>query len=147
MTPIDRVRAVFSDIAARHKLAIEWDNSAPVELACWFRKQPGLDWDLWLNLQNDDEIGIQHEFFTAEWFPITDPREEAAFIVAVDGLILGDVRLKCMYSGRDGLPYRVDLERVSAATWYPLFTYDRGVHFGRAELVVAVRNGHPTEAL
>jgi hypothetical protein len=37
-------------------------------LARWLRKQPGLDWDLWLNLQNDDEIGIQHEFFTAEWF-------------------------------------------------------------------------------
>ncbi|HEY1929162.1 MAG TPA: hypothetical protein VGG92_16990 [Caulobacteraceae bacterium] len=147
MTPVDRARAVFSDIGARHKLAIEWDNSASVELACWIRKQPGLDWDLWLNLQNEDEVGIQHDLFTAEWFPITDPTEEAAFVAVVDGLISGDVRLRCMYSGHGGLPCRVDLEQISEATWRLLFTYHRGLYVGRAELIEAVRNGHPTEAL
>jgi hypothetical protein len=43
MTLIDRARELFIEIAAKHKLAIEWDGNAAVELGCWLRKHPGLD--------------------------------------------------------------------------------------------------------
>ena len=77
---IERARELFVNIAARDSLRLEWNDSAPVELSCRLPKQPGLDFTLWLNLQNVDEIGCQSDLFSAEWFPSDDARQEAAFI-------------------------------------------------------------------
>jgi hypothetical protein len=143
---IDKAQDLFTEIAPTHQLAIEWDNKGAVELACWLRKQHGLDWDLWLNLQNVDELGIQHEVFSAEWFPANDPRKDAEFAATLNGLIAGDVRFKCFSSHDDKKPFRVDLERISMNEWRPFFRDRRGFHIGLAASIRILRNGHPTEA-
>lgn len=139
---VERARRLFVEIADRHGLSIEWDERSPVELACFLRRQPSLDWDLWLNVQNIDEIGVQHDFFCAEWFPADEPRKESAFIAAVDGLISGDVRLKCHFVRSAAKPYLVDLERHADDSWSSIFRYHRSWRFGRRAVVRIVRNGH-----
>jgi hypothetical protein len=55
---VARARELFREIAERHRLTLEWDDCDQVELAAYLNKQPGLDWSLWLNVGNGDEIGI-----------------------------------------------------------------------------------------
>jgi hypothetical protein len=143
-TLVDRARDLFTEIASRHQLAIEWDVKAPVELACWLRKQRGLDWDLWLNLQNNDELGVQHDVFTAKWFPGHDARKEAKFVTVVDGLISGDVRIKCFSRNPGKKPYRVDLEELSANEWRRAFTYRCGFSVRFPASIQVLRNGYVT---
>jgi hypothetical protein len=147
MTPIDKARNLFTEIAARYSLTIEWDGDSPVEVACWLRKQRGLDWDLWLNLQNVDELGVQHELFTAEWFPVAANgfNPEAEFAGAVSGLISGDIRLKCSSAKGAERPFRVDLERISTGEWRSIFSYRRDFRGRRAVSVQIIKNGHEME--
>jgi hypothetical protein len=139
---IVRARELFIQAAEKHSLALEWDEQAPVELAANIRKQPGLDWSLWLNLQNNDEIGIQHDFFWVEWFPADKPNVEAEFARALDGLLCGSLRLVCRFGPRGNRPYRVTLEEETDAGWTQVSGYSRGLHFGAARGVMILRNGH-----
>jgi hypothetical protein len=144
---VERARQLFIESAARHGLSIEWDETSPAELACSFREQQGLDWDLWLCVQNYDELHIQHDLFTFSWFPADEQKKEAEFTNALEGLISGAFRLKCSYSRRGRRPYSVDLERDAGDQWENVYGYGRGLHFGRAAKVEIVRNGHPTITL
>lgn len=137
-----RARELFTEIAEKHRLILEWDQSAPVEVAAHLRKQPGLDWSLWLNLQNEDEIGVQSDWFYVEWFPADDPSREAEFVAALDGLISGSVRLVCNFGARGELPYSVMFEAETDAGWASISSYYRGVHLGRRKGVTILRNGH-----
>ncbi|ALL14878.1 hypothetical protein [Caulobacter henricii] len=140
---IERARTLFIDIAQTHGLQLEWDNSAPVELAASLPKQPGLDWSLWLNLQNNDEIGVQHDLFYVEWFPADDPVAEAEFLAIVHGLISGDVRLRCRFGRWRRQPYAVDFQREVNGVWRTFYAYGNGFHIGRAASIKILRNGHP----
>ena len=139
---INRAHQLFVNVAETHKLQLEWHDQAPVELAAHLRKQPGLDWDLLLNLQNVDEIGVQHEFFYVEWFPANDPKKEAEFVSTVDGLIAGDVRLQCRFGRANLEPYVVDFQREIDGRWSTFYRYRNGLHFGRAKSILILRNGH-----
>ncbi len=139
---IDRAREIFADLAEKHRLKLEWDEAAPVELAARLRRQTGLDWSLWLNLQNNDEIGVQNEFFYVEWFPAGEPEREAEFTQAVDGLISGSVRLVCKFGRFGKLPYSVAFERESAGNWVKFYGYGRGFHIGPPSGTMILRNGH-----
>jgi hypothetical protein len=123
---IEATRQTFIGIAERHGLKWEWDSDAPVELACWLPAQDGLDFELWLNLQNEDEIGVQTDIFTAEWFPANDPSKCSAFINFVDGLIAGDVKFRCFFGKDPEVPYRVDAERIIDGNRRTVFRYRRG---------------------
>ena len=144
---IERARQLFIESAARHGLSIEWDETSPVELACSFPEQPGLDWNLWLCVQNFDELHIQHDLFTFSWFPADEQATAAEFVNALDGLISGAFALKCSYSRRGRLPYKVDLEREAGGRWVQVYGYLRGLHCGRASRLEIVRNGFPTTTL
>ncbi len=124
---IERAREVFAGIAARHTLRLEWDQHAPTELACRLPTQPGLDFTLWLNLQNVDEIGFRSDIFSAAWFPSDKITREAAFIEAVDGLIAGTMRLHCFYNGQAETPSKVQLQRLRGCHWNTVYTYRRGI--------------------
>lgn len=139
---IAHARELFIRAAEKHGLALEWDKDAPVELAANIRKQPGLDWSLWLNLQNNDEIGIQHEFFWVEWFPADNPDREAEFARALDGLLSGAVRLVCRFGSRGNRPYAVTLEEETETGWQQVSGYAPGFHLGAAKGVMILRNGH-----
>ncbi|MGH6992920.1 MAG: hypothetical protein ACRED8_03595 [Caulobacteraceae bacterium] len=139
---ISRAREVFTEIAEKHALTLEWDDSPQVELAAHLRKQPGLDFSLWLNLQNDDEIGFQSDWFYADWFPAGDPKVEADFIAALDGVLAGAVRLICKFRKNRDHPYSVEFEALGDAGWTNIYGYRNGFYFGRAKGVMILRNGH-----
>jgi len=139
---ISRARHLFTDLAERHLLKLEWDETSPVELAACLHRQAGLDWSLWLNLQNNDEIGVQSEFFYVEWFPADDPAREAEFIQAVDGILSGSVRLVCNFGRRGDRPYSVHFELETAHGWKYISGYANGIHIGRPAGVMILQNGH-----
>jgi hypothetical protein len=134
-------KEVFAQLAERHRLQLEWIDHAPVSVAANLPKQPGLDWSLWLNLQ-DDEIGVQNPFFYVEWFPADDPEEVSSFVELVDGLIDGSVRMVCKFGGRGDLPYAVSFEKAAGPGWNRVYWYGRGVRVGRPQGVMILRNGH-----
>ena len=122
---IGRAKELFAQIAERHGLHLEWDTQSPVEAAATLPKQRGLDFRLWLNLQNVDEIGVQTELFTASWFPFDDPKTETLFLTAVDGLISGDVRMLCFYGPIFVRPHKVILQRRVGDRWEQIYKYGR----------------------
>ena len=141
---IERARHLFLAIADERELQLQWDETAPVELAAWLRRQPGLDWDLFLNLQNNDEIGIQHDYFYVEWFPADDPAQEEKFVETLKGLLSGDVQLRCSFQPKMDRPYRVDFQREVHGAWSTFYYYADGLHVGRPASVTVMRNGHGT---
>jgi hypothetical protein len=144
---IARAKALFAEIAERHGLRLEWDDQAPVEAAARLPKQQGLDFSLWLNLQNNDEIGIQSDLFTFSWFPFDDPEKEAMFVASVDGLITGEVRLLCFRGSYYSKPFKVQLQRLVEGTWMTFCTYRYGCFAGwpiRETIIVNHRNRRQT---
>ena len=144
---IELARRSFVALAEAYHLKLEWDVNEQVELGAWLRRQPGLDWDLWLNLQNGDEIGIQHDFFYVEWFPADDPVAQSAFTATVEGLFSGAVRLKCSFGQDSSRPYRVEFQREAGDGWSTFYLYAKGLRARRPALVSILRNGHPTIAV
>lgn len=139
---IERARELFIELASNHGLTLTWDEKAPVELAAHLLKQPGLDWSLWLNLQGGDEIGVQSDWFSVEWFPADNREREAKFMAALNGLLSGSVRLVCKFGARRRFPYSVLLESESDSGWVNVARYYKGIHFGRAKGIMILRNGH-----
>lgn len=140
---VARARELFIEIADRHHLILEWDECDQVELAAHLHKQPGLDWSLWLNVQNEDEIGIQNAWFNVEWFPAYQTSNETEFVATLDGLISGSVRLVCKFGARGKLPYSVSIEAKTDAGWRNISGYYRAFsHLGRPKGIMILRNGH-----
>jgi hypothetical protein len=139
---VARARELFIEIAEKHRLTLEWDECDQVELAAYLNRQPGLDWSLWLNLQNEDEIGVQSDWFYVEWFPADDPSREAEFVAALDGLISGSVRLVCKFGAKEDRPYSVMFEAETDSGWTNISSYYKGFHFSRPKGVMVLRNGH-----
>jgi hypothetical protein len=65
-------RELFSTTAERHSLHIEWDEAAPVEVACTYPKQAGMDFSVWMTL-SDDEFSCGGEDWSAHIFPADLP--------------------------------------------------------------------------
>lgn len=140
---IEKARELFIKIAGKYGLALEWDQSASVELAASLPKQTGLDWSLWLNVQNNDEIGFQSSFFTAEWFPLSNSEVQAEFLAILDGVISGEIRLNCRFSRSGRQPYEVRFETLKHDKWQQVYSYARGVYFSKPAGQMILRNGYP----
>ncbi|WP_298394420.1 hypothetical protein [Sphingobium sp.] len=113
---ITQCRALFEDVARQHQLAIEWDRTAPVELACFYRKQAGLDFELWLSLQGDEFVcgGGQ---WSAHIFP-ADAEDKWTLIVAiVNGLITGEARAVLYHPFGWRRPYWTSLQLLDNGKW------------------------------
>jgi len=83
----EEIRATFPGL--KMELQLEPQN---VDLSLDVRKQPGLAFDLNLNLQGD-ELHLGAGAFWLEWFPCTDPAIVARYREAVTGLLNGEYRI------------------------------------------------------
>ena len=124
---IARAKELFEGIARRYDLLFEWDHTStvPVTIAAIIPRQWGLDFRLWLYLQNKDEIGIRSDLFSASWLPLDDPEKEAAFLTVANGLISGEVRLLCSDGPNFAKPHKVILQRQAAGQWETIYVYRR----------------------
>jgi len=77
--------------------------------------QPGLAFDVSLNLQNRDELHIVAPGFWCEWFPCTDPQKEEIYREAVAGLLAGSYRIVETLVGDRVV--RAELQRPIGTDW------------------------------
>jgi len=125
MSTIEIARETFERIKAAHPhLEMEIETSPQyVELAMNIKKQKGLDFDVYLNLQNDDELHLQFESFWGEWFPCTESARTFEYEAAVNGVLSGTYRT--MVISRRGSPVKALLQAPSTNQWSTVFTWGK----------------------
>ena len=93
---------------------------AQVDLNMNIPQQPGLAFDVNLNLQGD-ELHLSAGVFWLEWFPCTRPDVVEAYREAVYGLVSGAYRIHEHYRGRR--PFKAELQRPRAEGWETIGTW------------------------
>ncbi len=111
-----RIRGQFTDL----KMTIDY-NYKNVDLSMDIPKQDGLDFDINLNLQNDDELHISTSFIWCQLFPADSQELVGAFTDAVQGLITGDYRI--LQFIKDGKVYKSFLQRPENNGWVTVYRH------------------------
>jgi hypothetical protein len=91
-----------------------------VDLAMDMSVQPGLPFDVSLNLQND-ELHLHAGALWIEWFPCTNPSRVEQYVEAVSGLLSGRFRILEHWRGRR--PVKAQLQRPYQASWKTIATW------------------------
>jgi hypothetical protein len=81
------VASHFQRLADEFGLSFQLDPLAPVELSLTFPRQPGLQRDIWVCLQNDDELWFTVDRFTYCAFPY--PEVWPTYETLLKGIFLG----------------------------------------------------------
>jgi hypothetical protein len=93
-------RGAFAEIAKRYPcLRMVENHDDPVEISITMPTQPGLAHEVWLCLQNRDELGFSVGHFYCEWFPCTKPDRVKKYLDAVAGFLSGKYRILEHYRG------------------------------------------------
>lgn len=90
-----------------------------VDLMLDIPRQPGLVFDVNLNLQGD-ELHLSAGFFWLEWFPCTDPEIVARYRAAVIGLLSGEYRILEHHVGKRAV--KAQLQRPDGDEWETIGT-------------------------
>lgn len=78
--------------AERFGLEYEWDETSPVDVACRYPAQRGLDFELWLSAQGDEFVCCGKNWY-ASIFPADDEYKWGLIVGLVEGLITGEARV------------------------------------------------------
>jgi hypothetical protein len=124
------------------RLHMRLDNDPEnVDLEMLIPQQPGLAFDISLNLQGD-ELHLSAGAFWLEWFPCTRPDVVEAYRDAVHGLITGAYRIREHHRG--GRPFKTELQRPFMDSWQTIGTSQHGCSwvwpFPRRAVEKIVRN-------
>ena len=112
---IDLIRKKFP------KLHIEIDEEEEgLHAAATTEEQPGLDFEVNINLQNCDELHLLAETLWSTWFPIGEERVFEKFIDAVFGLLSGDYRI--VEHRLWGSLTKTELQKPCGHEWQSIFT-------------------------
>lgn len=87
--------------------------------------QPGLKFDMSINLQGD-ELHLNAGHFWLEWFPCYESDIAKAFVEAVQGLLSGQYRIIEHYRGKRAV--KAELQRPKEGSWETIGTWSR-LHF------------------
>lgn len=121
---VDRsaVIRLFEDIRnAFPRLSMRLDEKpSQVDLNMDIPRQPGLDFDVNLNLQGD-ELHLSAGAFWLEWFPCSRPDVVEAYREAVHGLLSGVYRIREHYRG--GRPFKAELQKPHEGDWQTIGTW------------------------
>ena len=90
----------------------------PRDLCMEILRQDGLLFDVFLKLQNDDELHLRAGYFGSEWIPCTDEIKAKAYVDAVCGLLSGEYRIVEYYQG--GKPVKAELQDLGLNGWETL---------------------------
>jgi hypothetical protein len=91
-----------------------------VDLNMDIPQQPGLTFDVNLNLQGD-ELHLSAGAFWLEWFPCTRPDVVQTYRGAVHGLLSGAYRIREHYRG--GRPFKAELQKPAGEGWQTIGTW------------------------
>lgn len=91
-----------------------------VELSMDIFEQPGLDFDINLNLQNNDELHISTKHIDCALFPADSENVAKEFSNWVIGLVNGNYRI-VKYS-KNGKLFKANLQRPEGKNWKTVYT-------------------------
>jgi hypothetical protein len=139
---IARARSLFSETAERAGLQYEWDESAPVDLACRFPAQKGLDFDLWLSI-SDDEFVCSGAQWYANIFPVDDEHKWGLIVRVVQELVSGEARVALYKAVGWSRPYWTETQLRIDGRWTSVST-GAGCAIPPIVRPTYLRNGHST---
>jgi enamine deaminase RidA (YjgF/YER057c/UK114 family) len=115
-------REAFSAILGQflHLASVEEDDPN-VEISIVIPVQEGLKHQVWLALQNRDELHFVAGHFWLEWFPCTDPARVESYINAVSGFLAGRNRILEHY--RDSFCFKAQLQQPANGSWETIGTW------------------------
>lgn len=116
LSTFERIHSKFPSLSMKLDL-----RPHPVELAMDIPMQPGLSFDMSLNLQNRDELHLNASALWVEWFPCTNPKKVEEYFEAVSGLLSGDFRILEDWRGKHAV--RAQLQRSSNDGWKTIATW------------------------
>ena len=103
------------------QLSMRLDHDPPnVDLNMDIPGQPGLTFDMNLNLQGD-ELHLNAGAFWLEWFPCTRPDVVQAYQEAVQGLLTGVYRIRERHRG--ARPFKAELQKPGVDGWQTIGTW------------------------
>ena len=109
-------RSVFAEIAKRFPyLNMVENRDIPVEIGITMSVQPGLSHEVWLCLQNRDELGFSAGHLHVEFFPCTKPDRVEKYVDAVSGFLSGKYRILEHYRGTKC--YWAQLQKPEGGRW------------------------------
>ena len=97
--------------------------SQPVELSCTIPVQPGVRHEIWLGLQNGDELHFSVGKFWMDWFPCTEIAKADEFVRAVSSYLSGDSRVREHYRG--AVCVKAELQQRKGSDWQTVATWSR----------------------
>lgn len=110
LATFERIRAAFPALAMNVEL-----HPKHVDLAMDIPVQPGLSFDVFLNLQNLDELCLEASTLWVEWFPCTNPKKVDKYFEAVSGLLSGRFRILEHWRGRRAV--KAELQHPIGRGW------------------------------
>ena len=116
LSTFEEIRAAFPTLSMNLDL-----HPAHVDVAMDIPAQPGLFFDVHLDLQNLDELHLSVSAFWYEWFPCTNPKKVATYVEAVSGLLSGEFRVLEHWRGRR--PVKAQLQRPALGGWEKFATW------------------------
>jgi hypothetical protein len=115
-------RSVFAEIANRFPSLKMIENvGEQVEISITIPAQPGLSHEVWLCLQNRDELHFYVGSFWLEWFPCTKHDRVEAYLNAVTGFLSGKYRVLEHYRGERC--YKAQLQKPEDGRWQTIGTW------------------------
>jgi hypothetical protein len=118
LSTFERTRAAFPALVMNLDLHPEH-----LDVAMDIPAQPGLLFDVHLNLQNIDELHLCAAAFWFEWFPCTYPEKVEKYFEAVSGLLSGQFRILQYWRGKRVVKAR--LQCPSHGEWKTIARYSK----------------------
>lgn len=121
-------RKAIAKIATRFpSLTMIEEPNVPVELSIRLPVQPGLNYEVWLALQNNDELHFSVGNFWLEWFPCTESSRVKEYISAVTGFLSSQYRVLEHYRGKHCV--KAELQAPSGGDWKTVGTWSNLLSF------------------
>jgi hypothetical protein len=114
---------LFRRIAKNFNLEVLKQEEDSVELSMLLPVQPGLKSEIWLCLQNIDELWFVVEDITCSMFPFKEVKDD--FEQALSGLLSGEYRLVLWNKYGDELPFKGEIQRPRDNGWETVYSYRR----------------------
>jgi hypothetical protein len=117
----NEIRESFPNLACR----IDRKPAGGLDIELVFPEQPGLSFEVSLNLQNVDELHLNAPGLSVEWFPCTKPDVLTRYVDAVRGVIAGSHRI--LQYRRRGRLIKSYLQRPLGESWETIARYYPGI--------------------
>jgi hypothetical protein len=117
-------RKTLAEIAACFpNLRMVEEQNPNVEIAIVVPVQPGLKQQVWLCLQNGDELSLSVGHLHVEWFPCTSSARASAYFEAVTGFLSGRYRILEHY--RNEKCFKAQLQAPGNGAWHTVATWQK----------------------